>query len=134
VTGRGAETLDLLQTITLANPGDASLAKECLKVFIELNGAPERILLICDSLTRELQNKPMFRFCRAYALAHAGRPEEAENIITCDGGLEIPDIREGENSISDLYIYIRQEKARKQGIHLSANRVEVPFVLDLRMK
>lgn len=134
VTGRGAETLDLLQTITLANPSDASLAKECLKVFIELNGAPERILLICDSLTHELQNKPMFRFCRAYALAHADRPEEAENIITSDGGLEIPDIREGENSISDLYIYIRQEKARKQGIHLSANRIEVPFVLDLRMK
>lgn len=133
VTGREREALNLLEHLSGIRPEDSSLAKECLKVFIELDGEPSRILQICDRLSAEVQAKPMIRFCRAYALAHSGRPEEAEAIITRGGGLEIPDIREGENSISELYIYIQQEKARLRGESPDETEIDVPFALDLRM-
>ena len=67
------------------------------------------------------------------ALAHTGKLQEAEAIIMADGGLEIPDIREGEISTSELYIYIQVEKAKLQGITLDPKQVQVPRALDLRM-
>ena len=133
VTGRRDQALTLLETLALANPDDSALVKECLKVFVELQGEPRRILAICDRLNTELQMKPLLCFFRAYALAHTGKFEEAEAILTRNGGLEIPDIREGENSISDLYLDIQLAKAHQQGIRLTRDQVRVPFKLDLRM-
>ena len=70
---------------------------------------------------------------KAAALAHTGRPDEAEAILTREGGLDVPDIREGENSASQLYIFIKTEQARRAGKELDPASVEVPFLLDLRM-
>ena len=75
----------------------------------------------------------MNQFLYADALAHTGSLEEAEAIIMANGGLEIPDIREGEISTSELYIYIQVEKAKLQGITLDPKQVQVPRALDLRM-
>lgn len=133
VTERQDQALTLLETVALMHPDDSALAKECLKQFVELHGDPLRILAICDGLNVELQVKPLLLFFRAYALAYSGNIEAAEAIITRDGGLEIPDIREGENSISDLYLDIQLAKAHKKGIQLTRDQVKVPFKLDLRM-
>ena len=62
-----------------------------------------------------------------------GRLDEAETIILENGGLDLPDLREGEVAISALYIFIQVEKARQNGIELSPDKVKVPFTLDLRM-
>ena len=134
VTGRTELALNLLEELVSDNPDDSALAKECLKIFVELRGTPDRILAICDKLSSELRKKPLLCFFRAYALAHSGKLEEAEAILTRNGGLEIPDIREGENSISELYLDIQMAKARRQRILLTRDRVRVPFALDLRMK
>jgi hypothetical protein len=50
-----------------------------------------------------------------------------------NGGLNIPDIREGENSASQLYIYIQQKKAELEGKIIEPDQVVVPFNLDFRM-
>ena len=69
----------------------------------------------------------------ANALAHTGRFMEAEAILLENGGLEIPDIREGENSTSGLYLYIQEQKAKRDQVPFDAAMVQVPFELDLRM-
>ena len=58
---------------------------------------------------------------------------EAGHILLENGGLDIPDIREGENSTSELYIFIQMEKAKLAGQTITPAQVAVPFVLDLRM-
>ena len=70
---------------------------------------------------------------RANALAHTGKLAEAEAILLKNGGLEIPDIREGENSTSGLYLYIQEQKAKRDNIPFAAEKIKVPFELDLRM-
>jgi tmRNA-binding protein len=60
--------------------------------------------------------------------------DDAEAILLENGGLEVGDIREGEISITDLYIYIQQKKAQLRGVELQVRDIEVPFKLDLRMQ
>ena len=134
VAGRKAETLDIMERLTRMRPGDVSLVKECLKVFIDLGGAPERMLRICDGVSAGVRNKPFLRFCRAYGLAHSGQPVEAEAILLAGGGLTVPDIREGEISISDLYLYIQREKAARNGQKIADENIKIPFEFDFRMK
>jgi hypothetical protein len=133
VTGRNKEAMELLIHLAEKFPEDFSLVKECLKVLIELDAVPEEILRICNQLPEEVLLKPMIKFCHAWGLAHAGCLKEAEEIITRNGGLEIPDIREGENSISELYLYIQKEKAKLNG-EIPDEKIDIPFALDLRMK
>ena len=73
---------------------------------------------------------PMAQFLWAGALAHLGYLDEAEDILA---GLEIPDLREGEISLSELYAYIQCEKARRNGVSLISDDVEIPFHYDFRM-
>lgn len=133
VTGKPEEAIDMLIEVLSMRTFDAALAKEILKVLIELKCDPARILATVDMLDDAVNARPMVIYCRAYALAHLGRLDEAEALITVNDGLEIPDIREGEISISDLYIFIQVERARMSGIQLAAKDVDVPFKLDLRM-
>ncbi len=133
-SGQGDAALATMERLPRLRPDDDSLVKECLKVFIELKGAPERMLAICDTASPALQRKPFLRFCRAYALAYLGDLATAEELLLEGGGLAIPDIREGEISVTDLYIHIQLEKARRAGRTLAAAEVAVPFALDFRMK
>ncbi len=131
-TGRRVEALAAMRQALNMCPSDESLAKEVLKTFGEFKdygGMAEIVSLLPESLW----DIPMIRFFQAAALAHQGQLESAEAILLCEGGLEIPDIREGENSISELYIFIQQEKARREGRTLVSNEIEVPFKMDLRM-
>jgi hypothetical protein len=66
-------------------------------------------------------------------LAHTGKPEEALAILETDGGLEIPDLREGDNAVPEEYIFIRQALAEKEGRTLQPEDVEVPVKIDFRM-
>ena len=50
-----------------------------------------------------------------------------------DGGLRVPDIQEGENSTSEIYISLQIAKAKKQGVTLEAKDVKVPVMFDYRM-
>ena len=70
---------------------------------------------------------------KACALAHIGSLDEAEGILMENGGLDIPDIREGENSTSQVYLFIQQKRAEQKGIPFDPKKIQVPFLLDLRM-
>nr|MDD6335421.1 DUF5107 domain-containing protein [bacterium] len=113
-------------------PQDISLAKESLKTCIE---AKDYTLLLAtfDKLNADVQQIPMVKFLRASALAHTGNWDAAEAILLENGGIVVPDLREGENSLTELYIYIQIERAKKAGKELSPDDVELPESIDFRM-
>ncbi len=111
---------------------DPYLVKETMKLLVVHHRYREALEFVA-ALPENLQRRPMLQFLRADALAHTGQTDAAEAIILADGGLELPDLREGETSISELYLFLQQEKARWDGRAFDPNRVQIPFRLDLRM-
>jgi len=114
------------------NPADLALAKETLRFAYEA-GEYGLMNSVYDELTPVQQAAPMVKAYHAFALAHTGRPEEALAILEEDGGLEIPDLREGDNSLPNEYIFIQQTLAAREGRTLEAEDVEVPEKIDFRM-
>lgn len=89
------------------------LLKEAFKNFSEA-GAYDDAKEVYRQLPEE-SKVPLVRFFYAEALAYTGDLAGAEAILLANGGIVIPDIREGENSTSAVYVYIQQEKARREG-------------------
>lgn len=106
---------------------DLSLAKEVLKV---LYNAEESVLTvdIFEAADQAIKENSRCQLYYAYALARLGKVTEAEKLLCRDGGLVVPDIREGEVSITELWFYIQEQK-KLAGLEVS----ELPAVFDFRM-
>ena len=129
---RFAESADLIFRAGKLDLTDKSFLKEVFKMLLEFE-AYDKMFELSSLLSAEILALPLMKFMHAYALAHTGKLEEAESILLENGGLDIPDIREGENSTSGLYLYIQEQKAKLNNLPFDAGKVEVPFNLDLRM-
>ena len=133
VRGDMPECFRQLEVVLQRSDADLSLVKECFKVFVSLQGNPQTALHLLECQPPAYLQKPIFQFFRAWALANSGQLEEAEAILLAGGGLEVPDIREGEISITDLYLQIQRKKARLAGKMPCEQDIIVPFKLDVRM-
>ena len=129
---RFSESADLIFQAGKLDTGDKSFLKEVFKMLLELE-AYGKMLELSSLLDEKLLALPLIKFMRAYALAYTGKIDEAEAILLENGGLDIPDIREGENSTSGLYLYIQEQKAKRSDQPFDAKKTTVPFMLDLRM-
>lgn len=129
---RNIESADLIFQAGRLVPDDKSFLKEVFKMLLGLE-AYDKMFELSSLLSAEILALPLMKFMYAYALAHTGKIDAAEAILLENGGLDIPDIREGENSTSALYIYIQEEKAKCDNVPFDAKKVNVPFNLDLRM-
>ena len=129
---RYAESADLIFQAGKLELKDKSFLKEVFKMLLGL-GEYDKMLELSSLLDEKLLAFPLIRFMRAYALAYTGKIDEAEAILLGNGGLDIPDIREGENSTSGLYLYIQEQKAKRNNQLFDAKKTTVPFILDLRM-
>ena len=69
----------------------------------------------------------------AFALLRIGKFVDAEAVLNRDGGLSVTDIREGEISLTSLYIEIEKAKAAEKGMTLDIADIEVPRQFDFRM-
>ncbi len=74
------------------------------------------------------------RLFLAQALSKLGRPEEAEELLVGDGGIVVPDLREGELELSSLYEQIQRQKAEKAGIPFDEAAYSLPSFLNFRLK
>ena len=111
---------------------DATLVREGLQAMCE--GEYFKEVLECyEKLPADLQAIAMNKIFLITALLNLGRPEEAEAILMENGGLEVPQLREGEGSLSNLYVAIQCAKAEKRGKKIAPESVEVPNKLDFRM-
>ena len=96
-------------------------------------GEYDKMADLLKTMSPEIRTLPFIQYMDACVNAYTGKLEKAEQILMQNGGLNIPDIREGENSASQLYIYIQQKKAELEGKIITPDQVVVPFNLDFRM-
>ena len=85
-----------------------------------------RVISVFESLSSEHRNRPSARLQYAKALANTGKTKQAHEILLENGGLELPDAREGEADITKLYL----ELLGQAGIP----GMEIPLALDYRTK
>ena len=62
-----------------------------------------------------------------------GELERAEALLYADGGISVPDIREGEVSVTELWFRIEEKKAAREGRTFDRETAEPPAALDFRM-
>ena len=132
VQGRRTEAVEAIFEAGKLALQDSAFIKEVLKMLLEQEAYSKLLELICQ-ISGKIRYLPLIRFMESAGLAHLGQLDEAEKILIENGGLEIPDIREGENSTSGLYLFIQREKTNKTGKEFDPDSVKVPFKLDLRM-
>jgi len=130
--GRCKEAAEAIFLAGMETPGDASFGKEVLKMLLGLEEY-DRMAVLLERMPPDVRRRPLIRFMESCVCAHTGKLEEAENILLENGGLDVPDIREGENSTSGLYLYIQRRKAEREGKSFDPAKVKVPFAIDLRM-
>ncbi|MBE6911759.1 MAG: DUF5107 domain-containing protein [Ruminococcaceae bacterium] len=107
---------------------DVSFAKALFKTLFTHENSNKTIELFSTS-SLEIQSDARCLLYYAYALARVGRIEEAEDIICPDGGyLVVPDIRECELTITQLWVFIQEQKGLTR-----ETMGEIPRDLDFRM-
>lgn len=111
---------------------DISLVKKAAAAMYQ-NGSYSELYNFTDKLPKEVGGLPRILLYRAFAAVHTGRYIEAENILYADGGLVVPDIKEGEVSMSELWYLIQEAKACASGTSFDRKNAEVPKQFDFRM-
>ncbi len=133
VTGDFAGAAEFFTQIIAQRGNDPSMVKEAFKTMLEAKDYELVIRTYRHVLSAEIRSVPLIRFLYADAVARNGDAESAEEILKEYTQNEIPDVREGENSLSELYIFIQQKKAERQGKSLAIEDMDIPFCFDLRM-
>ena len=124
--------MTMVEAAALA-PEDASLAKITAR-GLHLAGDYQTQVQFTGSLPEALRELPRIRLFRAFALAALGDADGAEALILRDGRwLEVPDIQEGEISLSELWLRIQALRAQKRGEDFDPSTAAPPYELDFRM-
>lgn len=102
-----------------------------LLVQIEAYGA---IISVFKNLPDDFAPSGRILMCYATALLKMGDFYEAERILMTGGGLLVPDIREGETGLTELWFQIQEKKAEACGTVFDRKAVIPPESIDFRMK
>ncbi len=122
----------MLEAAALA-PGDGNLAKMTARHLHAAGMYAEQTAYIeaCQPAIRAL---PRMKLYYAFALAMTGKEREALEILENGGQyLEIPDIQEGEVSLSELWYVIQEKLAAQEGRSFDRSTAKPPYALDFRM-
>lgn len=87
--------------------------------------AYNEIIYEFDNLNASLKNNPRLLMYLSMAYLKIGNATRAEEILTGNGGLNIPDIREGDRFLFELYRGIRKEVYGEQN-----NKISIPEQFD----
>jgi len=113
-------------------PSDVSLARQAfaLALRVRLHG---EIVTAYEAAPENVQADGRVAMTYAFALLREGKTDEAEAVLYRDGGLSVTDIREGEISLTSLYISIQKARAEARGETLEDADIDVPRQFDFRM-
>ncbi len=114
-------------------PGDLSLARQVFALMLTA-GLYSEIIEAYTSANDNITADGRVTMLYAFALLRSGRVDDAYEALTRGEWLFVTDIREGEISITNLYIEIAIAKAKEKGEELSACDVDVPRRFDFRMQ
>lgn len=84
------------------------------------------------SLSPEIQNVGRIRLYALFANVRLGNIEEAERILYADGGLVVADVREGETLVTEMWMEIEEQKAKRDGREFNRREADVPYMFDFR--
>ncbi|MGN0892829.1 MAG: DUF5107 domain-containing protein [Oligosphaeraceae bacterium] len=130
--GAQKECLEEAEKAVRRKPSCVSLVKEAFRIFREY-GAWEPLLVLYEgALPQEVQNVPMVRFLYAFAMAGKGEWRRAESIIQEEKVRELPDIREGETTFTEIYLLIRQKEAEENNRPFDPKKLPIPPEYDFR--
>lgn len=137
-TGDHTKAMDLYRESCRTLPALVPLAEECSELMLKQK-SPHAWLDLLSTLDPTLQNHDRIRFISARAHLHLDDFETVERFFA--NGAVLPDLREGETSLSDLWFdMVARRRARDEGIPLDdALRDQVrrdatlPKSLDFRM-
>ncbi len=114
-------------------PEDGSLAKAAAGYLHQIRDYAA-LARFAASRIEAVRALPRLRLFAAFAEAMLGRYRSAENMLRPDGQwLEVPDIREGEVSLSDLWYIIEEGKAKEENRPYDRSQHSPPYALDFRM-
>lgn len=100
--GRQQEAVREVKKILDADTKDLSMVKECFALFLEEN-AYENLVNEYLKLPEEYRQESRIYFAYIQAVAGMGQYREAYEILVKDGGVEIADMREGDDSMEKLW-------------------------------
>lgn len=135
VTGKISECIDLLVEASVKCSANVSLIREAMKLIMRFEPAdyPDIILELYKAASAEVKKDGRVRMYAAFAYVRLGKPEKAKKILLENGGLVVSDIREGETSITALYIETEIALAAQKGKKITADDVDVPDMFNFRM-
>ena len=113
-------------------PEDDNLCKRTAKELTAA-GLWDMLAAFTDALMPHQKQLPRIRLYLAVCAQKRGQLELAEQILTENGGLEFPDIQEGEVSITELWFDIAQKKAERDGVPFDRSTARPPKKFDFRM-
>ena len=132
LAGHMRERSLMVMRASLMVPTDLSLAKDAARVLVTEKLFRE-LLAYAAQLPEEIRNHQRIRLNVGQALVELDRLEEAEATLYADGGIIVPDIREGEVSVTELWFRIEERKAARDGREFDRETAEPPAALDFRM-
>ena len=111
-------------------PNDLSLGKEYVRI-LQSSGHHERLIEVFDSLPQKVRTNNRCRLNLAISFARSGHVKEAEDILYSEkeGYLLVPDIREGEESMTMLWYEIQKAKGISR-----EDAGDPPSEIDFRMQ
>ena len=89
-------------------PDNLSYVKEGFRILLMSNGY-EDIRTLYHTLDSQLQNESRIQFDYLTALAHTGNAEEAMEILLSEKGFVLDDVREGSDTLGDLYAMLYRQ-------------------------
>jgi tetratricopeptide (TPR) repeat protein len=124
LTGEAARSAEQYLRALELMPGLPQLRVEAIQALIAAARLPEAIALSGTAPPSSFDGR--FRFLQAWAGFLHGDVRLAESIL--ERGLEVTDLREGEGSLSDLWLMVHNSPPGPAGV-----QPEVPFVYDFRL-
>ena len=110
---------------------DASLAKEAMELLV-IADMNEEAIALAKEFPEEVSSIGRVKIYIAKAYINLGDADAAEAIFYRDGGLVLPDIREGELIITDLYLRMLELRAKAAGEDFDRATAKVPPQFDYR--
>lgn len=126
------KAVDYAEKAIRKQPQDVSVVRSMMTILTKCKRT-DRIPVLYDEVLSSEFDDPRCRYFLSNAYCIAGETAKAEALLLKDGGLEVPDIREGEVSVTDLWYAIEKQKAENEKGIFDPTAVSPPFIFDFRM-
>jgi len=114
----------LIQAMAEKEEDRLSYVKEAFSM-LEMNEGYQDIINLYEELEDRLQREERIKFYYISALAGVGKYQKAYDLLCAEGGLVMPDMREGEVTIGTLWETLHEK--------LYGDKGELPYVFDFSM-